>query len=191
MRIMNFKNLIFGLFTLFCALGTVSAQIQAGKAINITISNVPDQDKSTINNTYPVSDSGMINMPFIGQVRAGGLRNEELAANLQSRYKDAGIYTNPTIQILTTRENVNVAEEIVTVGGQVRKPGPVAFVKGLTLWQAVQSAGGPTDFGSMRRVTLFRDGKQKEYDLKNPEMMRIPLQRNDTIDIPQKTILNR
>jgi protein involved in polysaccharide export with SLBB domain len=188
---MNFKNLIYAILTLCCALGTISAQIQSGKAINITISNVPDQDKSTINNTYPVSDSGLINMPFIGQVRAAGLRNEELAANLQARYKDAGIYTNPTIQILTTRENVNVAEEIVTVGGQVRKPGPVAFVKGLTLWQAVQSAGGPTDFGSMRRVTLFRDGKQKEYDLKNPELMRIPLQRNDTIDIPQKTILNR
>jgi protein involved in polysaccharide export with SLBB domain len=188
---MNFKSILLGVFAILLSLGGVSAQIQAGKAINITISNVPDQDKSTINNTYPVSDTGFINMPFIGQVRAAGLRNEELAANLQASYKAAGIYTNPTIQILTTRENVNVDEESVTVGGQVRRPGPVPFSKGLTLWQAVQQAGGPTDFGSMSRVTLFRDGQQKTYDLKKPELMRIPLQRNDTIDVPQKTIFNR
>lgn len=188
---MNYRTLLFGLLALICAAGFSSAQIQEGKAINITISNVPEQDKSTINNTYPVSDAGFINMPFIGQVRAAGLRNEELAATLQARYKAAGIYTNPTIQILTNRENVNVDEEIVTVGGLVRKTGPVAFVKGLTIWQAVQAAGGPTEFGTTARVTLFRNGKQRSFDLKKPEDMRFPLQRNDTIEIPQKKIFDR
>ena len=36
------------------------------------------KDHATMTNAYPVSESGMINMPFIGQVRAAGLRNEEL-----------------------------------------------------------------------------------------------------------------
>ncbi len=166
--------------------GSVSAQIQAGKAINITISNVPDQDKSTVNNVYPVSDSGMINMPFIGAVRAQGLRNEELAATLQARYISAGIYTHPTIQVITNSVNKGVDEETVTLGGQIRKTGPVLFFKGLTIWQAIQNAGGPTEFGSMYRVTLFRDGNQKTYDLTKTEFMQIPLQRNDAIDIPQK-----
>ena len=166
--------------------GSVSAQIQAGKAINITISNVPDQDKNTINNVYPVSDSGMVNMPFIGAVRAQGLRNEELAAALQARYISAGIYTHPTIQVITNSVNKGVDEETVTLGGQIRKTGPVLFFKGLTIWQAIQNAGGPTEFGSMYRVTLFRDGNQKTYDLTKTEFMQIPLQRNDAIDIPQK-----
>ena len=166
--------------------GSVSAQIQAGKAINITISNVPDQDKNTINNVYPVSDSGMVNMPFIGAVRAQGLRNEELAATLQARYVSAGIYTHPTIQVITNSVNKGVDEETVTLGGQIRKTGPVLFFKGLTIWQAIQNAGGPTEFGSMYRVTLFRDGNQKTYDLTKTEFMQIPLQRNDAIDIPQK-----
>lgn len=187
---MNVKTLLLGILSLLMLVSGASAQIQAGKAVSITISNVPDQDKSTINNTYPVSDSGFINMPFIGQVRAAGLRNEQLSANLQANYKHAGIYTNPTIQILTNAENVEVDAESVTVGGQVRKPGPVAFQKGLTLWEAIQSAGGPTDFGSMKRVTLFREGKQRTYDVKKPENMRIELQRDDTIEIPQKNIFN-
>jgi polysaccharide export outer membrane protein len=174
------------MLALIFASGSVSAQIQAGKAINITISNVPDQDKNTINNVYPVSDSGMVNMPFIGAVRAQGLRNEELAAALQARYISAGIYTHPTIQVITNSVNKGVDEETVTLGGQIRKTGPVLFFKGLTIWQAIQNAGGPTEFGSMYRVTLFRDGNQKTYDLTKTEFMQIPLQRNDAIDIPQK-----
>ena len=183
---MNLKKLLVTVATMAFAVVTASAQIQAGKSIKISISGVPDQDKTTINNIYPVSDSGTINMPFIGLVRAAGLRNEQLSSSLQSQYKSAGIYTNPTIQVIGTAESGDVNQETVTVGGQVTKPGPVLYRKELTLWQAVQSAGGPTPFGSMKRVTVFRDGKSKTYDLSQSQNMRIPLQRNDTIDVPQK-----
>lgn len=184
---MNFKNLLFGLVALIVVSMSASAQIQAGKSINITIAGVPDQDKATITNVYPVSESGMINMPFIGQVRAAGLRNEELAASLQSRYKSSGIYTNPTIQVIGDMRGVRPDEETVTVGGQVRRPGPVPYAKELTLWNAIQAAGGATEFGSMRRVKLIRNGSQKSYDVTKPQFMQIPLQRNDTIEVPQKT----
>jgi protein involved in polysaccharide export with SLBB domain len=163
------------------------AQIQAGKAINITISNVPAEDKATVNGTYPVSDAGMINMPMIGQVHAAGLSNAALQSSLESLYRSKGIYTNPTIQVLLTIQNSSVAAETVTLGGEVRKPGPVPYAKELTLWQAIQAAGGPTEFGSMRRVKVFRDGNQKTYDVTKAQFMTIPLQRNDTIEVPQKT----
>lgn len=163
------------------------AQIEAGKSINISIAGVPDQDRAAITSTYPVSESGMINMPFIGPVRAAGLRNEELQASLQSRYKSAGIYTNPTIQVIANSIGATVNQETVIVGGQIRRPGPVPYAKELTLWGAVQAAGGPTEFGSMRRVKLTRNGSQKTYDATKQQYMQIPLQRNDTIDVPQKT----
>lgn len=184
---MNFKNLFVALSVLLFFSATASAQIQAGKAINITISNVPADDKATVNGTYPVSDSGMINMPMLGMVRAAGMGNSELANVLQSRYKSAGIYTDPTIQVIGSGESSVVVQESVTVGGQIRKPGPVPYAKELTLWQAIQAAGGPTEFGSMRRVTLFRDGNQKTYDVSKAQFKTIPLQRNDAIEIPQKT----
>lgn len=183
---MNFKRAIFTLIAMAFATITASAQIQAGKSIKISISNVPDQDKTTINNIYPVSDSGNINMPFIGVVRAAGMREEQLAISLQSQYKSAGIYTDPTIQVIGTGETSDVNQETVTVGGQVTKPGPVLYRKELTLWQAVQSAGGPTPFGSMKRVTVFRDGKSVMYNLESTKNRQIQLQRNDTIDVPQK-----
>lgn len=184
---MNLNLTLSTLFAFaFCTLICFS-QIEAGKSINITIAGVPDQDRATITNTYPVSEGGMVNMPFIGQIRAAGLRNEELQASLQNRYKSAGIYTNPTIQVIATSIGATVNQETVIVGGQIRRPGPVPYAKELTLWGAVQAAGGPTEFGSMRRVKLTRNGSQKTYDVTKQQYMQIPLQRNDTIDIPQKT----
>lgn len=188
---MNLRSILLALFASVCVSATLSAQIQAGKSINITIANVPEQDKATINNLYPVSDNGTINMPFLGLVRAAGMKSQDLASSLQARYKSEGIYTNPTIQVIENAGAGNVDQETVTVGGQVRRPGPVPFAKELTLWQAIQAAGGPTDFGSMYRVTIFREGSQKTYDATKAQFMRVPLQRNDTIDVPQKNIWNR
>lgn len=186
---MNTGKLLLALITLLCSSLIVSAQIEAGKSINITIAGVPDEDKTTINGVYPVSDSGTINVPFLGSVSAAGLRNEQLAASLQSRFKAAGIYTNPTIQVIANAIGARVSEETVIVGGQVMKTGPVPYAKELTLWGAIQAAGGPNPFGSMRRVKLTRNGSEKTYDVTKAQFKQIPLQRNDTIDVPQKNVL--
>jgi len=186
---MNPKKLLLGLLALIFASLPIAGQIEAGKAINITIANVPEEDKSTVNNVYPVSEGGYVNMPFIGQVRAAGLRDNELAAILQSRYKSAGIYTNPTIQVITTVGQGKPNEETVTVGGQVKSPGPVPFAKELTLWSAIQARGGATEFGSMHRIKLIRNGSERTYDATKPQIKQMPLQRNDTIEVPQKNIL--
>ena len=186
---MTTKRIFSSLFALMVGALPLSAQIEAGKSINITIAGVPDQDRATITNTYPVSESGMINMPFIGQVRAAGMRNEELQASLQARYRSAGIYTNPTIQVIANAVGANVNQETVIVGGQVRRPGPVPYAKELTLWGAIQAAGGSTEFGSMGRVKVIRDGNQRSYDVTKSQFMQIPLQRNDTIEVPQKNFL--
>ena len=185
---MNFKKLLFGLIALACFSSPVFAQIQAGKAIQITISGVPSEEKGRIDGIYPVSDSGFINMPFIGAVHAAGSRNEDLQASLQARYKSAGIYNNPTIQVIS-KSGDKIDEQLVYLGGQVRAPGPKAFIQGLTLYQAIQASGGPTEFGSMKRVKLFRGGRQTMYDLTKAQFMNVPVQPNDTIEVPQKNMI--
>ena len=168
-----------------------SAQIQAGKSINITISGVPESDKGQINGLYPVSEGGIINMPHIGQVQAAGLRPEALASILQSRFKSAQIFTNPTIQVINNVIGAGPNQEVVTVGGDVRSPGPKPFTPELTLWGAIQAAGGQTEFGAINRVKLTRNGAQKSYDVTQPQFKQIPLQRNDAIEVPRKNIFNR
>ena len=178
---------------LACVAGLVqglSAQtaIRAGQAIEIRIGGVPATEVTMVNNTYPVSDDGSIRMPLIGTVRAAGLSPQTLAANIESAYRSADIYTHPTIQVLASSDE-QLAKLEVTVGGQVRNPGPVPFTRGLTLYNAVQAAKGASEFGAMNRVALIRGGQRREYNLKSTKFMNIPLEEGDTIEVPQKNFL--
>jgi len=190
MTAMNFKTLIATFAIALCMLGQVFSQIEAGKAVSIAIRGVPPEEQGRINGDYTVADNGNINMPYIGQVRAAGLKPEHLAASLESLYKNAQIYNNPTFQVVANVQGAGLDEEVVTVGGQVGRPGPVKFQRGLTLWQAIQTAGGPTAFGTLKRVKVTRSGKQRQYDVTKLEAQQIPLESKDTIEIPHKGIFD-
>lgn len=185
---MTVRNLFLCILAICGFALPASAQIQAGRAIQISISGVPPAETQRINQIYPVSESGAINMPFIGKVQAAGLRAEQLASVLEQRYKSAGIYRSPTFQVIDSSQKT-IEQQVIVVGGQVSRPGPVPYTRNLTLYQAIQAGGGPTPFGSMKRVKLFRNGKQKKYDLTKAQFMHIPLEPNDTIEVPQKTML--
>lgn len=79
----------------------------------------------------------------------------------------------------------------ITVGGQVRRPGPVPYQKALTIYAAIQSAGGATEFGSMRRVKVIHGGKATTHDLTKTEAMVVLAQPDDTIEVPQKNFIGR
>jgi polysaccharide export outer membrane protein len=194
-RYLMMKNHLKSIFVAlaFCAAfaAPVSGQtIQGMQAITISVQGVPDADRSMINNTYPVSQAGTINMPHIGQVRAAGLLPEQLAASLQSQYRNAQIYTNPTFQVFAT-DGESIVRQVVHIGGYVRSTGPKPFTNGLTLYQAIQSAGGANEFGSIRRIILYRDGVPKKFDLRTQEAIHFKLRPNDTIEIPQKNWLGQ
>ncbi len=182
---MNLKTVFFGLFCVLSITSSVFAQIQPGRAVQITISGVPAEEKGRFESIYPVSEAGTINMPFIGQVRAAGLRAEQLAESLQAHYKAAGIYNNPTFQVIDTSSKT-IEQQVVHVGGQVRGTGPKPWNRTLTLWQAIQAAGGPTEFGSMNRVRLTRKGSMKTYDCTKSQFQQVPLEPDDAIDVPEK-----
>jgi len=79
----------------------------------------------------------------------------------------------------------------VIVGGQVRNPGAVKFKEGMTLAEALDAAGGSTEFGNVSKVTLIRDGKAKVFNGNKTESKVIPLKPGDNLEVPQKAILTR
>jgi len=129
-------------------------------------------------------------MPFIGSVKAAGLSGNALAQSIESRYRSAKIYTNPTIQVITSGEDT-IEQLVVTIGGFVRGPGPKPYTRGLTLYSAIQAAGGASEFGSMYRVKLIRNGRLRQVDLTKTENKTILVEPNDTIEVPQKNLLGR
>lgn len=188
MKCLTFKSLATCLLAFVALVCPVLSQMEAGTSVKITIQGVPGEEKARIDGMYPISESGSVNLPFIGTMRAAGLRPESLAASIQSAYKSAEIYTDPTIQVVWTTEGEGVRAQVVHVGGQVRRTGPVAFQRNLTIWQAVQAAGGASEFGSLRRVKLYRSGRTQTFDIENAQFKQIPLQPDDTLEIPEKNI---
>jgi protein involved in polysaccharide export with SLBB domain len=97
--------------------------------------------------------------------------------------------------IFAEERNVERAKnqpKVVRVGGQVNRPGEIAYRDNTTILAMIIAAGGPTQFGKLNKVKVFRDGKNFELDLTNEKLKNkefaVP---EDYIEVPEKSILER
>mgnify|MGYP000527747469 CR=1 FL=1 len=168
---------------------TASAQaptVRPGDAVTVTIRGVPDQESSRVSGIYKVDQSGeLVGLPYLDgyRINAAGLTEGQLSKKIAGAYRDAQVYTKATITALVDQPDV---QRTVTLGGKIARPGPVPFRQGMSLYEAVMSAGGPTRFGSMKKVTLYRGGKQTRYNLEKDESKTVTLLPGDTIEIGEK-----
>ncbi len=185
------KKLTATVLALAAMFSPLMAEIEAGQSIIIKIMGVPPEEKAKIDETYPVASNGMVNMPFVGEIRAAGLESHVLAKSIQNAYRDGGIFNNAVIQVLANKNDIAPAEQQVHLGGHVNAPGAKPFSKGLTVYQAVQAAGGADTFGAMNRVVLIRMGKQQIIDLEKAEGKIVVADVHDTIVVPEKNLIGR
>lgn len=112
-----------------------------------------------------IDASGRLSFPLIGVVKASGLTPGELADEIESRLQ--GRYVrNPEVTV-NLKETVS---QVITVDGQVAKPGLYPVIGRMTLMRAVATAGGAGEFAKLDDVVIFRtvDGEQLAglYNLK-------------------------
>ena len=127
-------------------------------------------------------------MPYLNQeIGAAGLTANELARRIETAYKSAEIYTNPTINIVLTNPAIT-SPHIVSVGGEVRSPqGSVPLRDNMRLYSAIMQCGGPTEFADMRRVKIIRGTREFLFDMRKikPDGSNNPVVLDgDTIHIP-------
>jgi polysaccharide export outer membrane protein len=161
--------------------------LRPGDRINISVGAIPDNEVSQIRGVYTVSDGGTINLLHIGLVSAAGLKPSTLQRTIEQTYISKEIYTRPNV--LVSIDSVGDATmRQVTVTG-VNKPGAVPYQQGMTLSRAIMSAGGPTPFGSMRKVKLLRGGRPPTVHnlstgIGNPSV-DVQVQPDDQIIVPE------
>lgn len=128
---------------------------------------VPAEDSANVSSTYTVSETGTLKMPFLEQeISAKGLSVSQLARRIEAAYKEAGIYSAPTINVHPI--NTPGAAHSVTVGGEVKTGGAqVPLRENMSLYAAIMSAGGFTEFADVRRVKLIRASKATIYDMRD------------------------
>ena len=189
------KNII-PLVALIAALVVGSAEtslaqtIAAKTTLTITIKGVPGTEQTRISGQYVVDSSGNVFLPLLKNgLRASGISSSALARKIEAAYRSAEMYQNPRITVISTKDAAEgvIDRMVVSIGGFVKRPGPVAFMRNMTLFQALSAAGGETAFGSIKRVELHRNGKKYVYNLKKPAHMRVRVYPGDSINVPQKT----
>lgn len=177
--------------SVFLSLGISANIISSSSVITVSIKGVPVSEQQLVSDQYTVSSSGYIKLPLLpNSIKASGISGATLSRKIEAAYKEAQIYNNPLINVITAKDKAGeqIDNKIVSVGGHVKSPGPKPYARGMTLYQAVTAAGGANAFGSIKRVELLRNGKKYTYNLKDVKDMQLKIYPGDTINVPQKTV---
>lgn len=130
-----------------------------------------------ITGEYEVDATGQISVPLAGHIRAEGLTTKQLEQAI-SEELSKGIVRDP-------RVNVEVAlYRPYYILGEVKKAGEYPYRLGLTVLDAVASAGGYTYRANETKVYLRRanSGVEQEYPLNTS----VPVFPGDNIRVPER-----
>jgi len=155
--------------------------LASGDVVKLTFSSAPE-----LNQSQKIRADGKLSLPLVGEVDAGGKTVGQLQTELIQLYKS---------QLKTPEVTVSLESSVttVTVSGAVNKPGRLAFERPTTVLQAIMEAGGPSEFGTLRRVRLMRvvNGvyKSQTMDLHDlsKEVRPFYVRDNDVVYVPQST----
>jgi len=150
--------------------------------LDISVWKEPD-----VSRVVPVRPDGRISLPLINDVQAAGLSPQQLAASVSEKLKK---YLNgPQVTVIVTAIN----SQRVFVVGEVLRAGAFPMLPGMTVLQALSSAGGFTTFADVKKIHVvrLRNGKQIEIPFNYRDVLKgdnaeqnIKLEAGDTIVVP-------
>lgn len=105
-----------------------------------------------------VDSGGQLSFPLAGSVQASGKTPAQVAQDIAARLRDRYI-RNPQVTV-NLKETVG---SVVTVDGQVTKPGLYPVIGRMTLVSAVATAGGTSEFARLQDVLIFRTVNGQRY----------------------------
>lgn len=144
--------------------------------------------KSVANWKLDVSPEGNVNIPGVGLVNVTGKTIEQVTGLLKARLLANNYAIGNGTYLQVSLGNIRGIK--VTILGQVVKPGTYTLPSLATVFNALYSAGGPTDNGSMREIAIIRNNRiirhLDVYDFltKGEQKDNIGLQDQDVIQVP-------
>ena len=168
---------------------TVSFQIIEDRKLGIQLTPV----------NLVVTDSGEVEVSYIGRIKAVGKTSKELAADIKAAL-EKDYYKQATVVL-----SLNLASRVlgrVYIWGQVHNQGPldIQINENLTAGQAILRAGGLGDFANKNKVKVVRaaagpGGEKQVFELNMQDILEkgktekdIVLQPDDFIIVPTRLI---
>ncbi|HJV43200.1 polysaccharide biosynthesis/export family protein [Caulobacter sp.] len=109
----------------------------------------------SLSGEFFVTGSGLMSLPLIGEIKAGGMTVGQFQQAVQKALSD-GYLKDPRVsaEVLTFRP--------FYILGEVEKPGTYPYTSGLTVLNAVATAGGFTYRADKKNVWIKHNGETSE-----------------------------
>lgn len=136
--------------------------------------------------TIPVRTDGKISVPLLHDVQAAGLTPMELTDSLTQKLKK--YLDDPRVTVVVAQMN----PQRIYVVGEVLHHGPMGLLPGMTVFQALATAG-LNQFANTKKIYVLRrvNGVEQQYPVNYKRLLKgedmshnILLQTGDTIVVP-------
>jgi protein involved in polysaccharide export with SLBB domain len=140
----------------------IEYRIQSGDELHVRFPYQPD-----VNEEVPVRPDGRNTLATTGELVVTGLTPSELQRLIIE--KSSTRLRNPDVVVVVTK----VAEQRIYVGGEVRKPGFVTLLPGMTPLQAVVQTGGFRETAKIDSVLLLTPGAGGKFSAARMDMAQV------------------
>jgi polysaccharide export outer membrane protein len=151
--------------------------------LSINVWREPDLSKQ-----IPVRSDGKISLPLMGEVQAAGRTPLQLEQEITAKLRS--YITDPQVTVIVQQIN----SQKFNILGQVTKPGSYPITAGITIVDAIATAGGFRDFAKKKSVYVLRQtpgGEELRIGFNYEEFIKgkkvdknITLKPHDTIVVP-------
>jgi polysaccharide export outer membrane protein len=140
----------------------------------------------TMSGSFLVRPDGMISMPLLGDIKASGKTPLQLADEIATKLKK--YVQDPNVTVILNQMN----SKKVFLIGEIGKTGPIEMTAGMTLLEAIATAGGLGQYANAKKIYILRTeaGKQQKIPVQYKQALKGDLSLNlilnpgDTIVVP-------
>lgn len=136
-------------------------ELKPGDPLFINLRGIPQEQQIE----EVIDEDGSITLPLINEIIAAGKSTAQLERNIKQAYIDGQYYKNVSVNVILPARSYYVT-------GEVRAPGRFQIFAGVTVLQAIASAGGPTEYANTSKVQITRGTRSFFVNVK--EMERNP-----------------
>ena len=146
-------------------------RLGTGDIISITVYDEKDLTLDKVK----LGESATISYPMLGAIKVKGLTLLQVQKEVTQRLKTYLINPQVTVTVDQYRD--------IYVNGQVNKPGNYPYQPGLTVREAVSTAGGFKDLANKDTVSIVHENQGKSDAVKGG--MGTPVEPGDTITVEE------
>lgn len=151
--------------------GPSEYRLASGDQLKLTV-----YGEQELSGTFQIDGQGAVSMPLIGETNAGGLTLREFQRAVETKLAEYLRQPRVAVEVVNYRP--------FYIFGEVNKAGNYPYVNGLTVMNAIATAGDFTYRADRRRIFIKRVGEATEHEVELTP--NLTLQPGDTIRVKQR-----